>query len=144
MKKVWIEIKGTQDYDGESDVTRLTTEGFFGYDNGVYRIRYDESELLGVAGVKTELTVENNTKMVLSRTGGMEGSLTVEKGRRHSCFYNTPQGSFVLGIFGETLRSDLSAHGGNLYMAYTIDVNSGLVSRNQMEIKVKEIESPCR
>ncbi|MBO5908909.1 MAG: DUF1934 family protein, partial [Clostridia bacterium] len=57
-----------------------------------------------------------------------------------SCLYNTPQGDFVIGIYGETLNTQLSDNGGSIYMSYTIDVNSGLLSKNIMEIKVKETE----
>ena len=141
MKQVLIEIKGTQQYDdGKPDVTTFMTNGSFSCENGVYKLCYDESEMIGAKGVKTELTVENGEKMTLSRTGGMKSRLVVEKGRRHSCLYNTPQGDFVIGIYGETLNTQLSDNGGSIYMSYTIDVYSGLLSKNIMEIKVKETE----
>jgi hypothetical protein len=44
-----------------------------------------------------------------------------------------------MGIFGENVREDLSQSGGSLFMSYTIDVNYGMLSRNQVEIKVKEV-----
>ena len=85
-----------------------------------------------------EITVFNNT-VTLERSGGMESQLIIEKGRRHSCLYNTPEGDFVIGIFGESLMPELTENGGKLYMSYTIDVYSGLISKNIMEIKIKEI-----
>jgi uncharacterized beta-barrel protein YwiB (DUF1934 family) len=140
MKDVLIEIKGTQNYGEDSDVTTFTTNGSLEEKDGVYTLCYDESEMIGAKGVKTLLTIENGTKMTLCRTGGMESRMVVEKGRRHSCLYNTPQGDFVIGIYGETLMSNLNAQGGKIYMSYTIDVNSGLISKNIMEIKVKELK----
>ena len=140
MKDVLIEIKGTQNYGEDSDVTTFTTNGSLEEKDGVYTLCYDESEMIGAKGVKTLLTIENGTKMTLCRTGGMESRMVVEKGRRHSCLYNTPQGDFVIGIYGEALISNLNAQGGKIYMSYTIDVNSGLISKNIMEIKVKELK----
>ena len=141
MKEVIIEIKGTQQYTHEdSDVTTFTTTGTMQVNNGVYTLCYNESEMIGASNVKTELTVENSTRMILARTGGMESRMIVEKGRRHSCLYNTPQGDFLIGIYGEALNIDLNENGGNIYMSYTLDVNSGLLSKNILEVKVREIE----
>lgn len=140
MKAVLIEIKGTQQYaEQDSDVTTFTTVGTLSAKDGVYMLSYDESEMIGAKGVKTELTIEDGTKMTLARTGGMESRMTVEKGRRHNCLYNTPHGDFVIGIYGDAIKVDMNSDGGSIYMSYTIDVNSGLLSKNIMEIKVKEI-----
>lgn len=142
MTNVLIEIKGIQKYaEGHDDETVFTTSGTLSYENSVLTLCYDESEMIGAKGVKTELTVESNNKMTLVRSGGMESRMTVEKGRRHSCLYNTPQGDFVIGIFGEALMLEKSEKGGKIYMSYTIDVNSGLLSRNIMEIKFEEIKN---
>lgn len=141
MKEVLIKIKGTQQYaESDSDVTTFTTNGRLSCDNGVYRLCYDESEMIGAKGVKTELVIENDQKMTLARKGGMESRMTVEKGRRHSCLYNTPEGDFVIGIYGEALLCELDESGGRIYMSYTLDVNSGLLSKNIMEIEIKELK----
>lgn len=140
MKEVLIEIKGTQQYsEEESDVTTFTTRGTIEFSKGVYTLVYDESEMIGADNVHTEMMIEGESKMVLARSGGMNSRLVVEKGRRHSCLYNTPQGDFIIGIYGDALRCNLSKMGGSIYMSYTLDVNSGLLSKNIMEIKIKEI-----
>ena len=141
MKEVMIEIKGIQKYaEGHEDETTFTTNGTLSYENNILSLCYDESEMIGAKGVKTELTIENNNKMTLVRRGGMESRMTVEKGRRHSCLYNTPEGDFVIGIFGEALLLETNKNGGKIYMSYTLDVNSGLLSKNIMEIKFEEIK----
>jgi uncharacterized beta-barrel protein YwiB (DUF1934 family) len=94
--------------------------------------------MIGAKDVQTEIAIEGDT-VVLKRSGGMESQLTIQKGRRHSSLYNTPQGDFVLGIFGESLMAEFSETQGKIYMSYTIDVYSGLLSKNIMEIKFKEI-----
>ena len=142
MKEVLIEIKGRQQYAHEDeDVTTFTTNGTLSYENDVLILCYNESEMIGAKGVKTELIVEQGSKMTLIRRGGMESRMIVEKGRRHSCLYNTPEGDFVIGIFGEALMLELSDKGGKIYMSYTLDVNSGLLSKNIMEIKFEEISN---
>lgn len=139
MKEVLITIKGTQQYpEQEPDITAFTTTGNLSVKDGIIEVKYNESEMIGAKNVSTKITVNNDT-VVLERNGGMESQLIIEKGRRHTCLYNTPEGDFVIGIFGESLMTDFSGSEGKIYMSYTIDVFSGLVSKNIMEIKIKEI-----
>ena len=142
MKEVLIEIKGKQKYaEGHEDETTFTTTGTLSYENGILTLCYNESEMIGAKVVKTQIIVENGKKLNLIRSGGMESRMTVEKSRRHSCLYNTPEGDFVIGIFGEALMLEINKNGGKIYMSYTLDINSGLLSKNIMEIKFEEIKN---
>ncbi len=140
MKKVLINIKGTQSYGEDTDTTSLTTEGEMELKDGICRLVYNESNLIGAQDVTSELLLEGNKKFSITRKGGLNSILTVETGKRHSCLYDSPQGSFVIGIFGETLSSNINETGGEIHAKYTIDVNSGLLSNNEMDIKVEEIK----
>ncbi|MBQ2933184.1 MAG: DUF1934 family protein, partial [Clostridia bacterium] len=53
---------------------------------------------------------------------------------------STVQGELVLGIFGEEITNSLNDNGGFLSMTYTIDVENSLLSRNKVEIKVREVK----
>ena len=139
MKEVLITIKGTQQYpEQEPDVTSFTTGGTLSFQDNAIKLEYNESELIGAKNVSTKITVKGDT-VVLERSGGMESQLIIEKGRRHSCLYTSPQGDFVIGIFGESLLTDFSGKDGKIFMSYTIDIYSGLLSKNIMEIRTKEI-----
>ena len=142
MNNVIISIKGKQKYadSREWDVTEFTTEGVFErFENGC-RIVYDESDMIGAENVRSEVIIENGTKAEVSRMGPVSSRMTVEKGKRHSCFYSTPEGDFTIGIFGEAVTAKFKELKGEIYMSYTIDVNSSLISENKMEIKIKEIK----
>lgn len=139
MNDVLIKIKGIQQYpDSEPDVTTFTTMGSVEITENKLCLCYEESEMIGAKDVHSKIVVEGDT-VILTRSGGMESQLTIEKGRRHSCLYNTPQGDFVIGVFGESLVTEVSEHQGKIDMIYTIDVFSGLVNKNILEIKFKEI-----
>lgn len=141
MNNVIIDIKGKQKYAGskEWDVTEFSTEGIFEQTENGYRILYDESDMIGAENVKSEVLIENGVKAEISRTGPVSTRMTVEKGKRHSCFYSTPEGDFTIGIFGESVASKFKELKGEVYLSYTIDVNSSLISENKMEIKIKEL-----
>ena len=139
LKDVLIKIKGTNDSGGDINKVELLTMGKLGQKNGKTYILYDEQESIGTAGVKTLLRVEDESQVILQRSGALNSRMTVEKGQRHNCSYSTVQGDIMVGVFGESVENQLNEKGGRLYMRYTVDVNTGLLSRNEIEISVKEV-----
>lgn len=140
MKEVLINIKGTQGLDDNTEVIELTTVGKMGFKDGMVMLSYEESELSGAKGIKTNLRVKNSDTVILQRSGEMTSRLVVEKNVRNSCFYSTGFGEMVIGIYGEGIENNLTPSGGTLKMTYTIDSNLQLISRNIVEITVKEVE----
>ena len=136
MKNVLIKITGKQGIGEDTDSIELTTVGKMGIKEGKFLLTYDESELLGVKGIKTSLMIKDDDTVVLQRSGGYTSRLVVQKGIRNSCFYSTPHGDLLIGIFGEAVSHNLSEKGGTVNMSYTIDSNLQLISRNSVEINV--------
>ena len=140
MKDVLINIKGTHSADGDNDTVEMTTVGTLSIADGRTSLSYDETAAIGVDGVTTTVNIENS-QVSLQRSGSIGGRLLVEKGQRHLCHYDTAAGEIMIGVFGESVQHDISENGGRLYMRYTIDVNYGLVSRNELEISVSVPEN---
>ena len=140
-KDVLISIKGTQGIDDNTDTIELTTIGRFGKRDQSFFMSYDESEISGLGNVKTVLHVRNDGSVVLQRSGEYESRLTIQSGVRNTCFYNTPYGDMVIGIFGESVQNSLNTDGGELSFSYTIDSNLQLISHNVIEISVKGVKN---
>lgn len=144
MKKdVLIEINSCQTADGESDTVQLTTTGSYARRNGCYYIIYDESLSEGSEGVMTTLKVEGSDRVTILRSGAAGSNLYLEKGRRHLCHYGTPFGDLMIGVCARRIQTSLNERGGRLSLSYTIDVNSGVASENEVEITVREAAEPC-
>ena len=139
MTDVLIKIKGTQGLDGDTDVIEFATAGTLEQTYDGFVLRYTEGEMLGVGTVNTTLTIIGKTKAIMERSGEMSSRLIIEQGERNNCFYNTPHGSLMIGIFGESVKSSLSIFGGRVEMSYTIDSNLQTVSRNTVEITVEVV-----
>ena len=75
----------------------------------------------------------------MQRSGAYNSRMVIEKGVRNNCFYMTPMGELSLGVFGEKVKSQLTENGGNIIMNYTIDTNLQLLSRNKVNISIKEV-----
>ena len=124
-KNVCITIKSTQTVDQDKDSTELFTFGAMESTENGFRLYYDESEATGFAG--SSVTLEVTDEMVtMTRSGKANSSLFIEKGQKHHCHYGTEFGDFMI----ET--------GGEIYLKYTLDINSSYMSENEMFINVKE------
>lgn len=139
MKKdVFIRIKGIQQVDDEKDTTELFTQGNFYRRNNCYYITYEESETTGFAGCKTTLKIEGERKVTLLRSGSYRSHLIIENGERNFGHYGTEAGDIVLGVNARQIRSQLTDEGGELYFSYSLDINSTLLSENEVCISVQE------
>jgi len=145
MKKdVSINIKSVQVAENECDTTELFTCGRFfrkkgGHQCRNYTLSYNESEVTGYAGSKISLDVTGDNMVVMKRSGEASASLIIEKGKKHHCHYGTPFGDFMVGISADDVRCNISDTGGDMYLKYTIDINSTLMSENEMYIDFKDI-----
>ena len=140
IKDVIISIKTEQTVGDSTDTIEFTTDGRFGIKDGRYFISYEESKLLEVDGdVKTTLYIKSDDSVVMQRNGAYSSRMVIEKGVRNNCFYVTPMGELSLGIFGEKVKTNFSENGGSIDMNYTIDTNLQLLSRNSVNISVKEV-----
>lgn len=139
---VKITIKSKQKYENnEKDSTELITVGEYKSEDGVYTISYNDSEATGFEGCTTTLTVEKD-KASLIRSGEKHNSnLIIEDGKKHHCVYSTPHGDLMVGVNAKKVIPALNENGGDLYLNYTIDINSTYMSDNELFIKVEETES---
>ncbi|MBQ8303865.1 MAG: DUF1934 domain-containing protein [Clostridia bacterium] len=142
MKDFLINIKSTQYFPANDnrDSIEMTSVGKLNYDENGYSIVYDESDAIGAGGVKTSLQVLNDSLVILNRSGSVDGRLVVENHKRNSCIYSVPEGTLSIGIYGKSVESDMTENGGRLFLSYTIDAQSNLISENTVEITVKEVK----
>ena len=133
-----IKIKSTQGLGNEKESIELQTLGSFEIKDKTVTLTYDESELFG-AKVETVLEVGEDTA-VMERKGQYKSRLVIKKGERNNCFYSTPHGELVIGIFGEEIKSKFSERGGEIFLGYTLDSNLQPISKNTVEITVRKAE----
>ena len=140
IKNVVINIKGIQGLDEASDTIELTTDGQYGIKEGQYYITYDEGQLFDSGEqVKTQIFIKSAISVVLLRSGSLKSRMLIVKGERNTCYYSTPHGDLVIGIFGEKIDYSLDDNGGCLKLGYTIDSNLQIISRNEVNISIREV-----
>lgn len=136
-----IRMTVKQTADGNTDSSELFTKGEFREHAGSWFIDYDESEATGYDGSHVQLRIgQEDETITMTRTGKAFSSLIFENGKRHFCHYGTEYGDCMIGISTNEMRRGITSDGGEIYVRYTIDVNSGLMLTNEITINVKPHE----
>lgn len=140
-KDALISITGISKTQEDSDTVELITQGTYYKKNNAYYIAYDETEATGYEGSKTILKICTDGKVIMMRSGARKGEMIIERATRHHCSYDMGFGEVMLGISGKEVKSDLTDNGGDLMFSYSLDVNTSLISENEIRINVKECQN---
>jgi len=131
-----ISIDGSQNFGGgNTDNVELTTEGELLVEDGSYTVKYNESELTGMAGTVTQITVDDNGIVNLIRTGTVNSQLVFEEGKRHLSCYDTEGAAFTIGVFASYVDTVLEDHYGEINITYAMDIDDKPVGENEIRIR---------
>jgi len=135
---ILIKIEDSHEMDGDTDGAEITTVGTLKGDENDYTIKYKESGEL--EGCEVSLNVRDKDTVTMTRKGvAYQTQLIMQKGKRHNCYYMTPAGELMIGVFASEVNSDVDVDGGELSFRYTLDFNAGLVSENELKITVSRL-----
>lgn len=141
MKRILLEITGTQTVDNQKDELVLTTMGTLRDNGAAYIITYKEEQEPPLSPVNVTVHVQKDESTVqITRTGGSEGCLIIEKAKRHQTPYGTEFGDLLLGICGKEISVKADTDGGLFTFAYDIDINGAVTSQNKikMDFSIKQ------
>lgn len=137
MKKdIVIELVDRHEVDGENEGAKIISVATIEGNDNDYTIRYSETGEL--EGCEVALNVKNKNTVTMTRTGKLFATqMIMEQGKRHNCFYNTPAGELMIGVYTKSVDSSVENGEGVLKFSYTLDFNSDLISENELIITVK-------
>ena len=139
MENCSIILNIKQTTEGSVDESELFTRGEYRVHKGSYYIDYEESEATGFEGSHAQFKVDRDM-MTMTRTGSTFSNLVFENGVRHFCHYGTEYGECMVGITTQELSHSLGDNGGEIRLRYQVDVNSGLMTENEITIKVNKVD----
>jgi len=139
-KNVIISIKGLQSMEGGGDDhIELVTEGrLTDHGEGGLILSYQESELTGMEGTETVLHMDPDGTITLLRTGQFNSQMIFQQGERHLSLYQTPYGDLAISILAHRIHNTLNMDGGDLEIAYAIEIDNNPIGRNLFRIHVRE------
>jgi len=136
MEKIMINIDGTQNFgNGDTNNVELTTVGELNVLADSYTVKYEESELTGMEGTTTEITVASDGVVSLSRSGTVNSHLVFEEGKRHLSYYDTRDGAFSIGVFASYVDTVLEQNYGEISITYAMDVDDKPIGENEIRVR---------
>lgn len=134
---VILSLRGRQAYvNQEPDVIELVTEGTMEHLDGGWLICYDESDLTGLAGVKTEFRVETD-KVILTRTGKLNSQMVFQAGVRHDSLYQMEFGTLMISVCASRIIAQLDEDGGFVDLVYDIELEQSTAGEVDYHLEIR-------
>ena len=140
-KKNIIFIVNRQTINSEKDTIQLTALGTYIKKNSKGYIIYEEFKEQSLHD-NTDISIikiENPNLVTIDKIGMYKSRLILEKSKRHYCRYNTEYGNINVGIYTNYIKCNLNESTAEIFIKYTMDIQSSITSVNEIYINVKEI-----
>lgn len=138
-KEVIISISGQEmlaDAE-EENLTELVTEGKYYKKGDKHYLSYKETEMTGFAGTKTVLRIEPD-KVALTRYGDINTHMVFAPGEKHTGYYDTPFGSFTVGVISDDVRIRMGKTSGKIDIHYLLEIDNSTKAEHTLSMRVKE------
>ena len=137
VKTVTLSIRGQQSYPGQDpDTIELVTEGTLEKLDDGWKLCYEESDLTGLAGVRTTFQIQDKTVMLI-RTGKLNSQMVFEEGIPHDSLYEMEFGALMLSVCAIQVKANLTHEGGTIDLKYSIEVEQNAAGMIDYHLDIK-------
>ena len=138
-KEVIISIAGEEKFPemGEENVTELVTEGKYYKKGDKHYISYKETEVTGFEETTTMLKIEND-RVHLTRYGQVNTHMVFAPGEKHTGYYDTPFGSFTVGIISDAVKVEFGQKSGQIDIRYSLEIDNNTKAEHKLSLNVRE------
>ena len=141
-KNVIVSIKGIQtaidvDGNGEKETMEMLTEASYYFKNNKHYIIYEDYDEEYKATTKNTIKI-NNEKIEIQKSGVIATNMIFENNSKNISKYTTPFGEMEIGVDTGKIDIEIGEEIINIKMDYLISINSLEISKNRMEICIKE------
>lgn len=139
-KEVLISIQGKEFYpeDKEENVTKMVTEGKYYKKGNKHFLSYQETEMTGLGKTTTTLKIDENT-VAVTRFGEVNSHMVFKSGEKHTGHYDTPVGSFTVGVVSDAVKVDIGEKSGTIDIHYTLEIDNSTKAEHSLCLQVQEV-----
>jgi uncharacterized beta-barrel protein YwiB (DUF1934 family) len=139
LKDVWISFHSINAYDDEEpDSLEFSTDGKYLFRDNVGCLSYQESEVTGLEGTRTSVTILPD-QVVVDRDGTVKSRMIFKEGSKSSFLYSTPFGQATMGVDTRRIRQNVNESGGQVEIDYVVDMEHAVVARNRFSITIRQM-----
>lgn len=136
-ERVYISIVGESTLNGESDKTEMVTEGDYVFRGGKHLLKYREGIIEGEPESSTVVKIDGQT-VTMTRSGAANTQMIFEHGKRHISHYETPMGSFTIGVMADRIDINVGEDGGEVKIDYMLDINNSMQTLNSLSLNIRK------
>ena len=134
-KKAIISVVSNASIENE-DVIEVVSPGKYIKINDGYRAIYEETEISGMAGTTTTLTIRDK-EVVLEREGTTTTKMCFNREEPSVSMYKTPYGILELSINTKSLEVEMDEDGGELKIDYSLAIAGQVPVDTKLSLKIK-------
>ena len=139
LKDVWISFHSVNGCDDEEpDSLEFVTDGQYLFQDEVACLSYQESEVTGLEGTRTSVTILPD-QVVVDRAGTVQSRMIFKEGSKSSFLYSTPFGQATMGVDTRRIRRNVNEQGGKVEIDYVVDMEHAVVARNKFSITIQQM-----
>ncbi|WP_160678344.1 DUF1934 domain-containing protein [Clostridium sp. C8-1-8] len=135
-KKAIISIASSQVPSDNDDLIEVVTPGEFFITEDGYEAIYDETEISGMEGTKTKISITTDM-LTLEREGTTATTMNFQKDNSSISLYNTPYGMLELRIDTRGLKIDMDERGGDVLIDYDLSISGQESHSTKLKINIK-------
>ena len=134
-----ITIRSSQGLEfAKADEIEFVTDGEYLHDESGSIIKYMESELTGLTGTETAVSVRKD-EVIVRRRGTLNSRMEFREGEKSRFLYDTQFGSATLSVDTRKIKTRLDPTGGEIQIDYIVDIDHAIVSRNSLKLNIKRV-----
>lgn len=134
-----ITIRSSQGLEfAKADEIEFVTDGEYLHDESGSIIKYMESELTGLTGTETAVSVRKD-EVIVRRRGTLNSRMEFREGAKSRFLYDTQFGSATLSVDTRKIKTRLDPTGGEIQIDYIVDMDHAIVSRNSLKLNIKRV-----
>ena len=140
-KDVIISVKGIQTSPSDKDANQieLVTEGKYYKKGKNYYVTYKESKVTGMEGTTTTVKVCDDGLVTLTRFGKVNTQFIFKEGKKHTSYYDTVYGTFIIDILTKVVNVDIDDRGGNIRVDYNIEIDDNKTGETDFYMQIREV-----
>ena len=136
-KSVMLSVRGMQRYpEQDPEVIELVTEGTMEPYKDGWKLKYEESDLTGLAGVTTTFFVQPSV-VTLTRTGPLTSTMEFREGVPHESLYQMEFGALMLTVCANKVRYDITENGGTIDLLYSIEIENTAAGQIEYHLDIQ-------
>jgi uncharacterized beta-barrel protein YwiB (DUF1934 family) len=138
-KEATISIVGEEKRTEDTDATKteLITEGRYYKKGDKYYVSYQENQISSYSdNITTTLKIDGD-RVSMTRFGEINTHMVFSEGTKHLGYYETPFGSFTIGVMSDNVDVRLSDEGGKIHIKYLLEIDNNTRATHDLTLSIK-------